>query len=50
LKSSLGGLERVVRLERRQVTDEVDISTALNVDERPDERVVGVEAASQDDR
>jgi hypothetical protein len=50
LKRSIGGLERVVRLERRQITDEVDVSTALNVDERPDEGVIRMETARQDDR
>jgi hypothetical protein len=50
LESSVRGLEPVLGLERLQVPHEVDVALALDVDERSDERVVGVETAREDDR
>jgi hypothetical protein len=46
----LRGSQRIVGLERGEIAHEVDIAAALNVDQRPDERVVGMEAARQDQR
>src|SRR5450432_1764195 len=41
--------ERVLRLQRREIADEVHIPTALNFDEHADEVVVGVQAAGKYD-
>jgi hypothetical protein len=45
-----GGAQLVVHGECREVSDEQRRVTALDVDKRPHERVVGMEAARQDDR
>jgi hypothetical protein len=42
--------QRVVSLERSEIAHEVDVAVALDVDQRPNERVVRMEAARQDER
>jgi hypothetical protein len=49
-KRRLGRLQRVVRLERREIANEIEVAIALDVDESPHELVVGMQAARQNDR
>jgi hypothetical protein len=45
----LDGTERVLGLERSEVANEIDIPTALYINERAYELVVRVQAAREDD-
>jgi hypothetical protein len=49
-KRFFDGAEGVPRLQRLEVTYEVDVPATLDIDENSDELVVGVQAAREDDR
>jgi hypothetical protein len=49
-QSLVGGFQAVVRFQRRQVADEVQVAAALDVDERSHEGVVGMQAAGENQR
>ena len=49
-KRFFDGAEGIPRLQRVEVTNEVDVPTTLDVDENSDEIVIGVQAAREDDR